>query len=46
MTNNSMKSRQAYLGKFEALGVPAAVVSKEAWVMRRGWGVGGRQAGH
>lgn len=26
MTNNSMKSRQAYLGKFVQLGVPAAVV--------------------
>jgi ribonucleotide monophosphatase NagD (HAD superfamily) len=30
MTNNSMKSRQAYLGKFKALGVPAAVVSVRA----------------
>jgi hypothetical protein len=28
MTNNSMKSRQAYLGKFVQLGVPAAVVRR------------------
>jgi ribonucleotide monophosphatase NagD (HAD superfamily) len=31
MTNNSMKSRQAYLGKFVKLGVPAAVVSM-SWI--------------
>lgn len=30
MTNNSMQSRQAYLGKFVQLGVQAAVV-RQAW---------------
>lgn len=34
LTNNSMKSRQAYLGKFVQLGLPAFHVSRKAGAVR------------